>query len=171
MGLLCSMLRARATDGQLDRTVYKKVIEQWIRVMTGGAPASGEAPTMTSSPIKSYSATMSVSVTDVPTWALGDFTGLSLCVHCSSTLPFHSFFILSFLFPPHSLCFFFSLLPPSFSPSPHCIPSPSPSPSSPLPICSSKQAGTTSLHKDFTSTVTRALKQMVVLAHSQIHCE
>ena len=92
MGLLCSMLRARATDGQLDRTVYKKVIEQWIRVMTGGAPASGEAPTMTSSPIKSYSATMSVSVTDVPTWALGDFTGLSLCVHCSSTLPFHSFF-------------------------------------------------------------------------------
>ena len=63
MGLLCSMMYARATDGQLDKAVYKKVIEQWIRVMTDGS-SSVEAPTMTSSPIRSYSATTSVSNSD-----------------------------------------------------------------------------------------------------------
>lgn len=61
MGLLCSMLHARATDGQIDMAAYKKVIEQWIHVMTD-ASATGETPSMmTSSPIRSYSATMSVS--------------------------------------------------------------------------------------------------------------
>ena len=64
MELLCSMLRARATDGQIDKAAYKKVIGHWIQSMTDSS-ATGEAPTMmTSSPIKSYSA-MTVSAANI----------------------------------------------------------------------------------------------------------
>lgn len=151
MGLLCSMLHARATDGQIDKAAYKKVIEQWIRVMTD-ASATGEAPSMmTSSPIRSYSATIPVSAGNSYRVMDAGISVISWAYHCVfKHFPFSLFFV-SFPFHLTPIVLFPFLLP---------LPPPCP-----FLFCSSKPARITLLHKDSTSTVMRALKQTVVPAH------